>query len=153
MIGAPAHPRPPRFGPVGGEGAVAMVAALAGLDVGEVDALGRQLAPGDGPLVAGDVDALGREVALGRVPMPGMEPCPAAAGRGGEQRQAGPGRRPHLMWSTQIRVNRRRAVSKSISILPARLSRSSSAASLWRPRRAMSIVSSPLGESERTVLK
>src|SRR5688500_10217639 len=46
-----------------------------------------------------------------------------------------------LMWRTQIRVKRRRAVSKSTSTLPCRHSVRSSAPSLWRPRLAMSIAS------------
>src|ERR1700712_155019 len=49
------------------------------------------------------------------------------------------------MCSTQMRVNSRRAVSKSSSTLPSRHSWSSSAASLWIERRAMSIVSQPFG--------
>src|SRR5512132_1352640 len=51
------------------------------------------------------------------------------------------------MCSTQISVNRRRAVFLSISTLSARRSRSSSAPSLCRPRRPMSMASIRLGVS------
>ena len=51
-----------------------------------------------------------------------------------------PGSYP-LKCSTQISVNSRRAVLKSISTLPLNRSRSSSEPSLWRPRRPMSMAS------------
>src|SRR6185503_19468451 len=137
-------------------------AALARLDIGEVDALGGQQGPVDPALIMRDVDALARIEAVGGVPIGRVEP--------GEQRTEQQHRRraahdpgeaaaaPHparaaapscesivvdicLMWSTQIKVNRRRAVSKSTSTLPARHSFSNSAPSLWSARRAMSIAS------------
>jgi hypothetical protein len=51
------------------------------------------------------------------------------------------------MCSTLISVNRRRAVSSSISTFPASVSASFSAPSLWRPRRPMSIASMRLGDA------
>ena len=69
--------------------------------------------------------------------------------------QDGVGKLAHQLTgvSTQTRVNRRRAVSMSISALPERRSCNTRAPSLWMPRRAMSTASIWLGGSFFTASK
>src|SRR5262249_48299159 len=126
---------------------------VGGADIGELDPRALGFEPVDLALFVGHVDALDRIVLVGGVPADGPGPGCKRGERQHERDARGDFQitEDHaLMWSTQIRVNRRRDVSKSSAILPSRLSFNSVAASLWMPRRAMSIVSIWPGVASRS---
>jgi len=58
MVGAPADARRVGRPPIDRESTVGVVRAFSRLDIGEIDALARQLGPVDVPLVMRDIDSL-----------------------------------------------------------------------------------------------
>ena len=136
-----AQPGLPRLRPVLREVRVAMVGAAGGADISEIDILGADGAPVYRSLIGGNGHALHRIFIGRRRPVQGIAPEHSAR-RDNKKQQGQQPAKPHgpcpalgsksyahcLMCSTQMRVNRRRAVSKSTSILPSSRSISISAA-------------------------
>ena len=153
-----------RSGKIAGEFHIVAVRTAAGFQIDEIRAHRPQRCEIGDAILNPDFDALYREFAARRGPVNQVPPACAssenyrqqqsrrpapARGKGAcsahrlsdPPRRAGHPRLQPLMCNTQISVNSRRAVGKSVSTLPSSRSSSKLAASSCTARRAMSIVS------------